>query len=341
MNFMEKITKEQLVELQSAVRTINDTRAVLKIQAIILIENKLPADTLQLLTGYKRAVAVRFRKAYIKQGIDALRTKSKRKNFKALLTRGQRDEIVIMLNTKKPSEFGHNQDFWTTKILAAVIEKKWGVHYKSRSSMYLFFKEAKFTFRKPEKKSEKHNPEAIEAWKKEYEPIIKEECAKEDTIVLTGDELVLTSETRTQRVWLPVNVPAFVENTTKRKTVHLYGFLDVVSGAACAFKTEEQTGETTVSILKKLATKYHDKRIVIFWDNASWHKSSAVRDFLGITQQFKLYNFPPYAPELNPQEHVWKEMRDKTLNNKLITDIKAAANDAISFIENTIFQYKF
>jgi transposase len=90
-----------------------------------------------------------------------------------------------------------------------------------------------------------------------------------------------------------------------------------------------------------LAKIYEDKRIVIFWDNASWHKSPEVRSFLDTTSQFQLYNFPPYAPELNPQEHIWKEVREKKLNNRLIHDINAAANDAIEFIKNTTFNYKF
>ena len=54
-----------------------------------------------------------------------------------------------------------------------------------------------------------------------------------------------------------------------------------------------------------------------------------------------LYNFPPYAPDLNPQEHVWKEVREKVLNNRLITNLEKIIDEAINFIENTIFKYKF
>lgn len=340
MNFIEKITHDQLMELRAAVRSERDAQAVRKIQTIILLEEKVSASTIEILTGYQREVAVKFRRKYLKQGIESLRSK-KRKATRSFLTRGQREKIVEILNKQNPSEFGYNQDFWTTAILADLIAEQWGVCYKSKTPIYLILKEAKFTFRKPEKWSERRDLKVIEAWKKEYGPIIKEECAREDSVILVGDEVVLTSATRTQRVWLPLENPAFVEDTVKRKTVHLYGFLDIITGAACAFKTLAQTGEITVEILKKLAKKYTDKRIVIFWDNASWHKSATVRAFLETTTQFKLYNFPPYAPDLNPQEHVWKEMREKKLNNKLIQDINLAAKDAITFIENSIFNYKF
>lgn len=340
MNFMIKISKEQLLELRAAVRSEKDAKAIRAIQAIILLEEKASAATIEMLVGYQREVAIKLRRKYLEKGIESLRSK-KRKATRSLLTSGQREQIVKILNTQTPSEFGYNQDFWTTTVLADLIAEQYGVQYKSKTPIYLILRKAEFTFRKPEKWSEKRDPELIKEWKKKYESIIQEECARQDSVVLVGDEAVLTSATRTQRVWLPLKGPAFVEDTAKRKTVHLYGFLNVNSGVAWAFKTSEQTGLTTVEILKKLAKKHTGKRIVIFWDNAAWHKSADVRTFLETTTQFKLYNFPPYAPDLNPQEHVWKEMREKRLNNKLIKDIDLAAKDAISFIENTIFKYNF
>ncbi len=215
------------------------------------------------------------------------------------------------------------------------------VKYKSRTSVYLLFEEAKFTFHKPEKRSEKRDEAKIAEWKEKYRPIIESECLQEETIGLAGDEAVLTSSTRLQKVWLPTEKPAFIQDTTNRKTTHFYGFLNVQSGESIAFQTSRQCGETTVSILKKLARQCDNKRIVIFWDNASWHKSKVVRDYLKSTSKFKFYNFPPYTPDLNPQEHVWKEMRDKVLTNTLIPDIDKAAKHAIEFINNAIFKYKF
>ena len=343
MNFKQKITKEQFETLNKLINNENnDVRAVRKAQAIILLEDKASALTIKTITRYEREVAVKIRNQYLKRGLESLLSKKRTKAYKPLLTRNQKDSIVTILNTQKPTDFGYiNQEVWTTKILADLIEENYGVRYKSRTSFYLIFKKAKFTFRKPEKQSERRNEEVIAEWKEKYKSIIESECSRNDSVVLAGDEATLSSETRLQRAWLPANSPAIIQDTSKRKMVHLYGFIEVVSGATHAFKTLAQTGEITVSILKKLAKLFIGKRIVIFWDNASWHKSAEVRKFLESTKQFQLYNFPPYAPDLNPQEHVWKELREKVLNNKLIRDINAAANDAASFINNSIFKYKF
>lgn len=342
MNFLNKLTQAQKSELYLCICKEQDVLAVRRSQAIILLEDKASAETIKSLTGYQREVAVKIRKLYVTKGIDGILSKRKKKKFKFILSRSQKNQIIEVLKNKQPKNFGYeSQSFWTTNLLGHLIKEQYGVAYKSKTSLYLIFKEAKFSFHKPEKRSEMRNNEEINLWKERYKLIIESELLKSDTVVLTGDEAVLTSQTRLQRAWLPTNIPAYIEDTTKRKSIHFYGFLNIQSGEAFAYKTLEQTGETTVFILKKLAKKYERKRIVILWDNASWHKSEKVREYLRTTQQFQLYNFPPYAPDLNPQEHVWKEMREKVLNNKLITDINKLADTAIEFINNSIFKYKF
>jgi transposase len=343
MNFLQKMTKAQREELRSIIKQEEEDRVLIRrAQAILLLEERISATTIEAIVGLKREVVVKLRRIYLRKGLEALRSKRKKKKITELLSRNQKAYIVGILNTKKPSDFGFtNREFWTAAILGQLIQEQYGVKYKSKTSLYLIFKEAKFTFRKPEKQSERRNEQQIAEWKLKYEPIIKEECVRSDTIVLVGDEAIMTSETRLQRVWLPLNAPAFVQDTASRKTVHFYGFLNVQSGEASVFKTTAQTGEITVSVLKKLASKHPRKRIVIFWDNASWHKSETVRAYLTATKQFQLYNFPPYAPDLNPQEHVWKELREKVLNNRLIGNIETVAQEAVEFLNNSLFKYKF
>lgn len=342
MNFIEKMTQEQLQVLQDNVRDKELSEfAKRRIQAILLLEEGLTSAALKTITGYQREVIVKLRKKFIKEGLVALLSKRKEKAPKFLLTRSQKANIVNILNTHKPHDYGIQCDFWSTGILGRLIEEQYGVKYKSKTPIYLIFKQAKFTFRKPEKQSEKHSAKQIEDWKDKYKSIIAEECLRYDTVVLAGDEAAISSETRLQRVWLPLNEPAFIQDTANKKTLHMYGFLNVQTGEAHAFKTTVQNGDTTVVILKKLAQKYPNKRIVIFWDNASWHKSQTVREYLATKNPFKLYNFPPYAPELNPQEHVWKEVRSKVINNKLVTDIDKAIGEAIDFIEGALFKYTF
>lgn len=81
---------------------------------------------------------------------------------------------------------------------------------------------------------------------------------------------------------------------------------------------------------------------MLIWDNASWHKSEQIKAFLRNTQHsFHLIQFPPYAPELNPQEHVWKAGRTNVTHNTFIENIDKATDQFLNYLNETFFEYKF
>lgn len=78
--------------------------------------------------------------------------------------------------------------------------------------------------------------------------------------------------------------------------------------------------EETVLFLRKLRQRYPKRKILLLWDGAPWHKGDRIRQYLRRTKNLELVRFPPYSPELNPQEHVWKETRSKISHNHEITN---------------------
>src|ERR1035437_7602721 len=59
--------------------------------------------------------------------------------------------------------------------------------------------------------------------------------------------------------------------------------------------------------------------IVMVLDGASSHKAKD----LVIPENIRLLALPPYAPELNPQEHVWDELREKEFPNRVFNHLDA------------------
>jgi hypothetical protein len=53
-------------------------------------------------------------------------------------------------------------------------------------------------------------------------------------------------------------------------------------------------------------------------DGADWHKSKAFE----MPVNLKLLFLSPYCPELNPQEHIWDELRAKCLHNKTFDSLE-------------------
>jgi transposase len=341
MNKKGLLTKKQVVELQKVRRNKEfNVEEVMRAVAILMLDSGSNEFMIENSTGFKKRSALKFRQKYLKNGLLGIVTR-KRKS-RALLTKKQMLELAEILQNKGPKDFEINADFWTTSILAEFIKKHFNVAYQSKTSYCIIFKKSGFTYHKPDKVYKNRNQENIDAWKKEKTPEIKQYLNDKDRVVLTGDEMILTTKTTTQKVWLATNSKFKLEASNKGGKRCIYGFLNVKTGCEHAFKTDYTNSLTTCNVFEELIKIYPDKKITIIWDNASWHKSITVRAFLEKNPyKFHLIALPPYAPELNPQECVWKAGRTNVTHNKFIENIDAAADEFVDYLNTTKFEYKF
>ena len=75
-------------------------------------------------------------------------------------------------------------------------------------------------------------------------------------------------------------------------------------------------GEDVVRFLKHLLRQISGKLLII-WDGSPIHHGRAVRDFLasGASHRLQLEQLPGYAPDLNPDEGIWKHLKYTELKN--------------------------
>jgi DDE superfamily endonuclease len=69
--------------------------------------------------------------------------------------------------------------------------------------------------------------------------------------------------------------------------------------------------------LNEVSERHPDERIVMVIDGAGWHRSDALKP----PENLYLLKLPPYAPELNPIEHVWYELREKFFHNRVFKSL--------------------
>ena len=180
----------------------------------------------------------------------------------------------------------------------------------------------------------------METWKVESKPKLEQFLKEENTVILAEDEMVLTTETTIQKAWLPEGeFPKIVCTTGGRKRRSVYGFLNLKTGEEHAFKTEYQTMYITADVLEKVRTIYPKQKIVLFWDNAGWHKGSVAQDWIKKDGNVEVIHFPRYAPEENPQEHVWKSGREAVTRNEYIENIDVATDKLVKYFKRTRFGY--
>jgi transposase len=339
-----KLDRAEIRELRGIIQGKGKTAAEVKrAQAILLIDSGGEVQAIEHITGYGRSQIFEIRKRYLQEGVTAIEDK-RAGTPKELLTTKERDEIVATIKTKRPKDLGtywKNYDQWTTSILGDWIERTYKAKYKSKTSHYLLFRKAEFTYHKPGRVYHEHDEAAVAEWKKAVKPRLKKLLTEKDTVVLAADEMILTTATTIQKIWLPKGEYPKIEcSTGGRKRRNVYGFLNVKSGTEHAFKTEKQNMHVTREILEKMRMLYPDQQIILFWDNAGWHKGSVVQEFIKQDTKINVIHFPAYAPEENPQEHVWKSGRGAVTHNRFIDDIDKATDELIAYFNQTRFPYK-
>lgn len=75
-------------------------------------------------------------------------------------------------------------------------------------------------------------------------------------------------------------------------------------------------GPDVVKFLKHALREIPGKLLII-WDGSPIHRSRAVKDFLadGAAGRIRLEQLPGYAPDLNPDEGIWKHLKYTELKN--------------------------
>jgi transposase len=337
-----KLTYFQSKELSDFISQNNRSSKELKrAQAIVLLDKNEKIENITAITKLQRARIFGLRQEYLSEGISAIEDQEKKKS-KELLTKNQRTEISKILHSKKPSEldaYFSNYDYWTTGCLADWIKRKFDVVYKSKTSLYVIFKQSKFTFHKPGRVYQKRDEKEVAEWKIRTKPIIQKAFEEKNTVILAEDEMILSTQTTMQKIWLPQGDYPKIEFSNKRENKSIYGFLNIKTGKEHAFKTDWQNMFITTDVLKKVRVIYPRKKILLFWDGPGWHKGSEVLNFLQQDGDIDIVHFPKYSPEENPQEHVWKKGRAAVTHNFTINDIDKTADDFVNYLNTNTFSY--
>ena len=95
---------------------------------------------------------------------------------------------------------------------------------------------------------------------------------------------------------------------------HMFGALNSKTGRFHSIIGRKINSKVFIRLLKKLKKIYVHKKILIILDNACWHKSKIVKRFCELNR-IKLFYLPPYSPNMNPVEKVWKNLRYKVTHN--------------------------
>ena len=106
-----------------------------------------------------------------------------------------------------------------------------------------------------------------------------------------------------------------IPTNTGRGRINLSGMIDVIRHNVVVQEDLTLNAEATIQFFRRIEEAYPTKRkIHVFCDNAPYYRNKAVRAHLE-TSRVELHFLPPYSPNLNPIERLWKWMKERVIYN--------------------------
>jgi transposase len=158
---------------------------------------------------------------------------------------------------------------------------------------------------------------------------------KEPIRLMFQDEARFGRITDTRRCWCPKPVRPMVTAMVTQEYTYAYAAVSVADGELDTLILPHVNGHCMQLFLNEVAARHPDDRIVMVLDGAGWHQSQELIP----PANLRLFKLPPYSPELNPVEHLWDELREKSFPNLVFDSLDALEGhleSALREMENDI-----
>ena len=102
-----------------------------------------------------------------------------------------------------------------------------------------------------------------------------------------------------------------------REYRYAYGAVEPLTGESRFLVMPYCNTECMNLFLKELSKQYPADMILLCCDGAAWHKSQSLQ----VPENIELFYIPPYTPEMNPIEQIWKELRKLGFRNEIFATL--------------------
>lgn len=222
-----------------------------------------------------------------------------------------------LLNEIQTEELINHLDSHTHQTTLEIIEhikRTYNVTY-SVPGLNKWLHRNGFSYKKPKGYPYKACKEQQEKFKEEYEEL-KSSISADESIVFM-DSCHPSIATKISHGWIKKGKSKPIETTASRTRLNLVGALDLDNLAkpvVCSYSTVD--GETIVDFLHQLrANSKKAGTIYAILDQAGYHRSAEVKK-AAKELNIKLKYLPPYSPNLNSIERLWKVMHEHARNNR-------------------------
>lgn len=178
----------------------------------------------------------------------------------------------------------------------------------------------RFSYKHPKAVPAKADISKQEEFIEKYIELVADTPANEP--ILFMDSAHPTMATKVVSGWIRKGIDKPIAQTASRTRVNVMGAIELSSMNVVSCRPDYVNAETTVAFFNQLKEAYPiAPSIHIILDQSGYHRSLFVREE-ALKRNIVLHYLPPYSPNLNPIERLWKVMNEKVRNNVFFTSAK-------------------
>lgn len=221
------------------------------------------------------------------------------------------------------------------KEICIYVKTAFGVEY-TIAGMHSWLKAHRFVYKKPKGIPAKADKALQEAFIKTYEAM--KQARPSDEPILFMDSSHPTQETKFSYGWIRKGKDKLIPTTASRTRVNITGALDLKNMRLVSDTFETIDSDSVGVFLREIETAYPTAPCIhVFCDQASYHKSDQTRRLIEHSR-IRLHFLPPYSPNLNPIERLWKVMHEYVSNNRYFKAAKEFRDKIDEFLNITFPQ---
>lgn len=323
MVYVAPLTKSETDSLQEIIRKYLSACTRIRATAVLLSNKKMSLQSIASVSGVCRQTASIWLTNWKERGLEGLIDKP-RSGRPPELSSFQKTDVIKMIE-KSPRSL---------KQVLAEIEKCWNIKL-SKSTLKRLCKKAKFSWKRVRKSLQgKRDDEAFAKAVEEIKRLL-EQADKGELNFYYFDESGFTLEPCVPYAWQRIAEQIKIPSS-KSNRLNVLGFID----RHCHFESYvfegSVTSEVVIACFDKFAEKVTEKTVVLI-DNASMHTSKAFLENIEKweVQNLFIHNIPPYSPELNKIEILWRKIKYEWLDfsaYESFSALKKALNNILATI---------
>ncbi|MGL5335269.1 MAG: IS630 family transposase [Enterovibrio sp.] len=220
--------------------------------------------------------------------------------------------------------------------IVAYISENYQVNY-SKTGIVNWLHNHGFSYKEPKGLPHKSDPILQAEFIEKYQTL--KANLPENESILFMDAVHPTQATKTSCGWIRKGINQIIKTTGSRTRMNILGAIEL-NNISQAVNDEFASIDKTAIIpfLAKIRTKYrHKKCLHIILDGAGYHRSTEVQN-AALGMDIILHYLPPYSPNLNPIERLWKVMNEKVRNNRYFATAKQFKSAIKLFFEEILPQ---